>query len=135
MKKLVIPILLALYTFTYSIAQNTPDKASSIIITMPDSNGLKAKITKVIADKDYTVGPGKVASIINTAAKTLKNGTRVAFVFQMTGADIILTGTLPVAGQASMKITNQGKKGTPIYNGWEEMEKIAKAFGGTVSYK
>lgn len=135
MKNVILPILLFVLGLSATVAQNVPEKAGSIVITMPDSSGLKEKITKVIADKDYTVASGKSAAIITTAAKTLKNGTRVLYNFQMKGADIILTGALPVAGQSAMKIAYQGKKGTAIMNGWEEMEKIAKAFGGSISYK
>ena len=120
---------------TWGNAQQVPEKSNAIIITMSDSIGLKEKVLKVLADKDYTVNSGKTAKFIATAPKTLKNGTRVSYNFQFNGATIIMTGGLPVAGQSTQKIVYQGKKGTPVMNGWEEMDKIAKTFGGKLSYE
>ncbi len=134
MKKIILPFLVIALTSALAYAQQTTEKATTIIATQADSIGLKDKVLKLLADKDYTVVAGKIPTTITTAAKTLKNGARVHYIFQLKGADIILSGKLPVAGQASMSMTNQGKKGTPIANGWEEMEKLAKALGGEIRY-
>ncbi len=134
MKKLIlmVSILFSAITFGYTQA---PEKSNAIIITMSDSASLKEKVLKILADKDYTVSSGKTAVNIITAPKTLKNGARVYFTFQFKGNQIIMTGMLPVAGQSTMKISYQGKKGTPIMNGWEEMDKLAKLFLGKISYE
>ena len=134
MKNLFLLIFLIISFTKIGFAQQASEKSNAIIITQTDSIGLREKVLKVFADKDYAISSSKTAKIISTAAKTLKNGSRVHFNVQIKGVDIILTGKLPVAGQSTMTIAYQGKKGTPIMNGWEEMEKIAKAIGGKIMY-
>lgn len=134
MKKLIL-LLFVVASFITKVYAQVPEKSNTIVITLADSNGVKEKILKVLADKDYTVSSGKTAPTIITAPKTLKNGARVYFNFQIKGNEIIMTGKLPVAGQSTMSISYQGKKGTPVMNGWEEMDKIAKIFGGKVRYE
>jgi hypothetical protein len=133
--KYLLPILVLVFATHFSKAQSIPEKANTIVITLPDSNQVVAKIIKAFESKDYTTSKGKNPMLISTAQRTLKNGTRVAYMAEAKGKEIILTGKLPVAGQPGTSITYQGKKGTPMMNGWEEMEKIAKAFGGTVRYE
>jgi hypothetical protein len=134
MKKLILLLFVVASFITKGYSQ-VPEKSNTIVITLADSNGVKEKILKVLADKDYTVSSGKTSPTIITAPKTLKNGARVYYNFQIKGAEIILTGKLPVAGQSTMSISYQGKKGTPVMNGWEEMDKIAKAFAAKVRYE
>ncbi len=133
MKNLFLLFITA-FTATISYAQ-VPEKSNAIVITIADSTTAVAKIQKVLADKDYTLAPSKNASVISTTAKTLKNGTRVAYNFKVKGNEIILKGNIPVSGQTSPFISYQGKKGTPIMNAWEEMEKLAKLLGGTIKYE
>ena len=133
MKKLLV--LISLFaSITMSFAQ-APEKATTVIVTMTDSVGLREKITKVLTDRGYTISSGKTATIITTAPRTLKNDARVAYFLEIKGKEIFITGKLPIAGQSAFPIANQGKKGTPILNGWEEMEKIAKAFGVAIRYQ
>ena len=133
--KYLFPLFLLFITLvSVGNAQDVPEKSNAIVLTQADSVGLREKVLKVLSDKDYVVNSGKTAPIITTTAKTLKNGARVHFSVQIKGKEIILTGKLPVAGQSTMTIAYQGKKGTPIMNGWEEMEKIAKALGGKITY-
>lgn len=133
MKKLILFIcLLCMSLIGYAQA---PEKATTIVVSMSDSIGLREKVLKVIADRGYTVSSAKTAAIISTAGKTLKNDARVAYYFQIKGKEIFITGKLPVAGQANFPIANQGKKGTPSAYGWEEMEKIAKVFAGGIRYE
>jgi hypothetical protein len=135
MKKLILLLNILIFSTGLGYAQQIAEKSNAIITTQPDSIGLREKVLKVLADKDYTVSSGKTAAIITTAVKTLKNGTRVTYSFQTKGADIIITGKISVAAQGAMIISYQGKKGTPIMNGWEEMDKIARAFGGKIRYE
>ena len=134
MKHFILAILLV-FTSVLTYAQSAPEKANAIIITMPDSATLNDKITKVLTSKDYTVNKGKAPILFTTSAKTLKNNTRVVLNVQTKGADIILTGVIAIAGQAGMKIENKGAKGTPLMIAWEEMDKVAKAFGGKLKYE
>ena len=128
MKKLILLSILTLLSLSWSYSQQAPEKSNTIISTQPDSIGLREKVLKVLSDKDYTISSGKTAAVITTAAKTLKNGARVTFSVQVKGADILLSGRLPVAGQPSMNIVYGGKKGTPIMNGWgrdgEDCERV-----------
>ncbi len=134
MKNLLLVFLLAFTTVT--VYAQVPEKAKTIIITLPDSNTVADKVTKVLTSRDYTVqAAGKTPSVITTAAKTLKTNARVIYTAQIKGADVLLTGRMVVAGQSSMIIEYKGAKGTPIMTGWEEMEKIAKALGGKVKYE
>ena len=134
MKNLLLVFLLAFTTL--SVYAQVPEKAKTIIITMPDSNTVNDKVTKVFTSRDYTVqSTGKKASVISTAPKTLKTNARVVYTAQLKGADVLLTGRIVVAGQSSMNIEYKETKGTPIMIGWEEMEKIAKALGGKVKYE
>ena len=133
MKKLLLLSIVA-FTTVLGYAQG-PEKANAIIITMPDSNTISDKVLKILTSKDYTINKGKNASIITTAPKTLKSNTRVVLNAQLKGVDIILTGKVVIAAQGSMTVDNKGTKGTPIMNAWEEMDKIAKAFGGKVKYE
>src|SRR5690606_14348756 len=103
--------------------------------TMPDSAGLRETVLSTLKSNDYAINNGKVKNTINTVSKTLKNGTRVSYTFIIQGSEIKLTGKLAIAGQSAPDIINQGKKGTPIKNGWEEMEKIAKTLKGSVRYE
>ncbi len=119
---------------TAGYSQSVPLKSNAIVITLSDSNTVSEKISKVLEGKDYTVNTGKNNTLI-TAPKTLKNGARVSYSFQSKGADVILTGKIVVAGQSNMIIEYTDKKGTPIMNGWEEMDKIAKALGGKIKYE
>jgi hypothetical protein len=135
MKNLLLLFLLA-FANVLAYAQGVPEKAKTIIITMPDSNMVSEKVIKVLTGRDYTIpNAGKTSSVITTAPKTLKNNTRVVYNAQIKGAEIALTGKMVVAGQSSMTIEYKGAKGSPIMSGWEEMDKIAKALGGKVKYE
>jgi hypothetical protein len=133
MKKLLLLSIVA-FTTVLGYAQG-PEKANAIIITMPDSNTISDKVLKILTSKDYIINKGKNASVITTMPKALKSNTRLALNAQLKGADIILTGKLVIAAQGSMTVNNNGTKGTPVMNAWEEMDKIAKAFGGKVKYE
>ncbi len=133
MKKILL--FLALFTCATSWSYAQADKANTIVITVSDSNTVKQKVTAVFTDREYTFAPGKNPSLLSTAAKTLKSGTRVSYQVQLKGAEVVLSGKIMVAGQSNMIIVNNGAKGSPFVNGWEEMEKIAKAIGGKVKYE
>jgi hypothetical protein len=135
MKKLSLLIFFMVFGLITVYSQGAPENVNTIIITISDSNTVKAKIVSVLEDRGYTVNSAKTAKVINTAAKTLKNGTRVAYSIQIKGTEVFITGALPVAGQAGTKIANKGNKGTPMMNGWEEMNKIAKEIGGSIKYE
>jgi hypothetical protein len=134
MKKL---LLLLIVTFVgISVYAQIPEKANTITITLPDSNNVNEKILKVLNSKDYTLKSGeKNATVINTAPKTLKNNTRVSLNIQVKGTDLILTGMILIATEGSKRIEYKGTKGTPIMSAWEEMDKVAKAFGGKMKYE
>ena len=120
---------------TYTFAQEIPAKANTIVISLPDSSNMQKKIIKVFSDKGYAVrNAEKPAAAISTEAKTLKN-SRVSLHADIKGKDIILTGNIVVVAQGNMRIENKGNKGTPILTAFEEMDKVAKAFGGKTSYE
>lgn len=118
-----------------AFAQTVPDKANTIVITLPDSNGVNEKVVKVFTSKDFTVKGSKTSPKISTGPKTLKGNTRVALVAEIKGADVMLSGNIVVAAQGGMRVEYKGNKGTPIMNAWEEMDKVAKAFGGKIKYE
>lgn len=127
-------ILVLFIGFTAS-AQEIPAKANTITITLPDSSGINDKIQKVFSSKDYTTGQAKGTSTIHTNPKTLKNNTRITLYARPQGADVILTGKIVIAGQSNMPIEYKGAKGSNSMIAWEEMEKVAKAFGGKIKYE
>lgn len=135
MRNLVLLFAFIVFTNVLGNAQNIPAKSNAIVVTFPDSNKVSDKIVKVLTGKEYTINQGKNPSNITTAAKTLKSNTRVVWNAQLKGAEVVLTGKIVVAGQGSMTIEYKGTKGTPMMNAWEEMDKIAKAFGGKMSYE
>ena len=104
MKNLLLLTFLFTFTSFVAKAQQVPEKSNTIVLTQADSIGLKEKVLKVLADRDYTISSGKTAPVISTAAKTLKNGARVYYNVQIKGAEIILSGKLPNAGQSSTTI-------------------------------
>lgn len=130
---LIVFILTFIYVTAYS--QDIPAKANTITITLPDSNNVNEKISKVLTSKDYQVSASKSSSEISTAPKTLKNNTRVTLYAKIKGTEVVLTGKIVIAAQGSMPIEYKGNKGTPIMNAWEEMDKVAKALGGKVKYE
>lgn len=131
-------LLLAFITFmsTFGYAQEVPDKANTIIVTLPDSNNVHDKVLKVLTNKGYTVNArGNKPKKITTEAKTLKNKSRMSLATELKGNEVVLTGNIVVVGQGDMRIEHKGKKGTAIMDAWEEMEKVAKSMGGKVSYE
>jgi len=121
---------------TLGFSQAIPDKANTIVITLPDSNGVYDKVMEVLTEKDYTIRAGKGTSKLATSPKTLKGEkTRVSLVAEIKGAEVWLSGNIVVAAQGGMKIEYKGNKGTPIMDAWDEMEKVAKAFGRKLKYE
>jgi hypothetical protein len=135
MKKLFLLFTIIAFTNILGVAQDIPAKTNTIVITLSDSLKMNEKVSKVFTSKDYTINAGKNPNIIATGAKTLKNNTRVSMNAQIKGAEIVLTGKIVVAGQGNINIEYKGTKGTPIMIAWEELDKIAKAFGGKVKYE
>lgn len=133
--KIFLSFLLCSIFYTVGISQDIPAKTNTIIITMPDSTNLHQKIIKILSDKGYSVrNAEKPSTAFTTEAKTLKN-SRVSLHIDRKGTEIVLTGTIIIAGQDNMKIENKGAKGTPILTAFEEMEKVAKAFGGKLKHE
>lgn len=118
-----------------SQAQGIQDMANTIIITLNDSTTARDKVLKTFSSQGYTVkNPNKVTKTVSTDPKTLKSKTRVGFNGEIKGAEVILTGKILFAGQEGIIIQHKGEKGTHALNAWQEMEKLAKAMGGTISY-
>lgn len=134
MKKVFFLFIGFVFSGFLSLGQ-APEKANTIVLTMSDSIGLNDKVMKVLKSRGYTSSSAKNATTIITTARTLKNGARVQYTFKLKGNEITLTGILPIAGQPPRPIANQGNKGTPVFNGWEEMDKIAKEFGVKIKYE
>ena len=135
MKKLLLLFFLT-FSATLLFGQDIPEKANTIVVTFADSSNLQEKISKVFTEKDYKVKTtSKTAKKIVTGPKTLKGDTRVALAADIKGAEVFLTGSIVVAAQSGMKVEYKGKKGTPIMNAWEEMDKVAKALGGKITYE
>ena len=134
MKNLLLLFILTL-VYATGYTQDIPAKANTITITLPDSNTVNEKLSKILTSKDYQVKTDKASSEISTAPKTLKNNTRVTLNAKIKGPEVVLTGRIVIAAQGSMPIEYKGNKGTPIMIAWEEMDKIAKALGGKVKYE
>jgi hypothetical protein len=135
MKKIILLMFFALIG-TLGFSQAIPEKANTIVITLPDSNGVNDKVKEIFLEKDYTIRGGKATSKVATNPKTLKGGkTRVSLVAEIKGAEVWLSGNISVAAQDGMRIEYKGNKGTPIMDAWEEMEKVAKAFGKKLKYE
>lgn len=128
-------VLLLICLHTFAQAQGIQDMANTIIITLKDSTTARDKAIKTFSSLGYTVkNPSKVTKNVSTDAKTLKNKTRVGFNAEIKGAEVVLTGKILFAGQEGIVIQHKGEKGTHALNAWDEMEKIAKAFGGSLAY-
>ncbi len=134
MKRLITTLLLGLI-FHFSHAQEAPEKANTVIISYTDSAGALSKVQKVLEDKGYTIKKSSKPTIITTEAKTLKNNSRISLAAESKGKDVLLTGNIVVVAQGNMRIENKGKKGTPLANAWEELDKVAKSLGGKISYE
>ena len=119
----------------YSSAQEAPAKANTIILTIADTSHIREKIIKVFTDKGYAIQKKvKNPNTIITEAKTLKN-SRVSLQAEVKESEVIITGNIVVVAQGNMRIENKGNKGTMILNAWEEMDKVAKAFGVKLKYE
>ncbi|GAL85839.1 hypothetical protein MYP_3068 [Sporocytophaga myxococcoides] len=135
MKKIILLMFFCLLG-TLGFSQAIPEKANTIVITLPDSNGVLDKVKEVFLEKDYTLKAGKGTSKVVTNPKTLKGGkTRVNLIAEIKGAEVWLSGNISIAAQDGMKIEYKGNKGTPIMDAWEELEKVAKAFGKKMKYE
>ncbi|MBO9701741.1 MAG: hypothetical protein J7604_16160 [Sporocytophaga sp.] len=135
MKKIILLMFFGLIG-TLGFSQSIPEKANTIIISLPDSNGVSDKVKEVFSEKDYTLRGGKNTSKVATNPKTLKGSkTRVSLVAEIKGAEVWLTGSISVAAQDGMRIEYKGNKGTAIMDSWEEMEKVAKAIGKKLKYE
>ena len=135
MKHLLL-LILTVFIGTWAYSQGIPEKANTIIITLPDSNQVQEKVLKALSDRDFPVTkPAKGATRITPGVKTVKNNTRVGLTADIKGAEVILTGKIIITGQGNLNIEYKGSKGTPIMNAWEEMDKVAKALGGKIKYE
>lgn len=128
-------ILFFLCLQTWAHAQGIQDMANTIIITLKDSTTAREKVLKTFAAKEYNVkSPGKVTKNLAADPKTLKSKTRIALNAEIKGVDVYLTGKIVFTGQEGITIQHKGEKGTHALYAWEEMDKVAKAIGGAVSY-
>lgn len=117
-----------------SYAQNIPEKANTIIVTV--DGDAADKVNKVLTKQGFTVKQDKKnPSLYNTDPKTIKNNTRVALSAEVNGNEVVIKGRITATGQSSLPIEYKGAKGTAAMNAWEEMEKAAKALGTNVKYE
>ena len=124
-----------IFLHTFSQAQGIPDMANTIVITLKDSTTAREKVLKTFSFQGYTFkNPNKATKVISIDPKTLKNKTRVGFYAEVKGAEVFLTGKIVFTGQEGITIQHKGEKGTHARYAWEEMDKIAKAIGGTLAY-
>jgi hypothetical protein len=129
-------VLLILLTGTLGYAQNIFPKSNTIIITTSDSTDLSEKILRILIKNNYIVKDlNKASKDITTEIKLIKNDTKLSLNAKIKGAEIILTGKVAIPTQGNRPIEYKGNKGTPIMNAWDEMEKMAKAFGGKLKYE
>jgi hypothetical protein len=126
--------LIIIFTSAFGHAQEAPQKANTIIITFPDSNAVVNKLTKILENKGYVWKKTKNPAVIVTEPKTLKN-TRILLNAEVKGPDVLLSGKIVLAGQTNMNIENKGREGASSMNAWEEMNKVAKAFGVKLRYE
>lgn len=135
MKKLLLAILMSIVAAT-AFSQSAPEKSNTIVLSASDSSQAKVNTLKVFESRGYKVKVNnKTPNTITTVPKTLKENTRLSVTADIKGTEIILTGNLSIAGQSGMRVENKGKKGTPLFIAWDEMEKIAKAMGGPVKFE
>jgi hypothetical protein len=135
MKKLLL-ILLLTFAAKFGYAQNIFPKSNTIIITTSDSTDLSEKILRILLKNNYIVKDlSKTSKDITTEIKLIKNDTRISLNAKIKGAEIFLTGKVAIPTQGNRPIEYKGNKGTPIMNAWDEMEKMAKAFGGKLKYE
>lgn len=132
--------LLSLFFLTFlaslTYAQEIPAKANTIVIRLSDSSNVQEKVITTLSSRDFEVkNPGKNPSLVTTDPKTLKNKARISLSAQIDGAEIVLKGTILIAGQGNLPIEYKGNKGTPSMVSWEEMDKVAKALGGQIRYE
>jgi hypothetical protein len=135
MKKQLL-VLLIIFTGTLGYAQNIFPKSNTIVITTSDSTDLSEKILRILMKNNYIVKDlNKTSKDITTEIKLVKGDTKVSLNTKIKGAEIILTGKVNIPTQGNRPIEYKGNKGTPIMNAWDEMEKMAKAFGGKLKYE
>ena len=118
------------------IAQSIPEKANTMLVTFSDSNNLSTKLVTAFEKNNYIVKNLKKSRVhITSEPKSLKANTRVAMTADLSGYVIALSARLVYTGQDPVKVEYNGKKGTPVLIGWEEMEKVAKSLEGVITYE
>lgn len=133
MKKLLLPFFV-IFTCCLANAQEVPEKANVIVITLSDSATAINKTSKTLEEKKYTIKKGKKPSLLMTEPKAIKNG-RIYLNAEVKGAEVWLSGKIIYTGQDNAIIEHKGKEGSVSMNAWEELSKVSKAFGGKIRYE
>ena len=133
MKNFVI-FFLVLGFVMVSKAQNAPEKSNLIVITLGSEPSVDA-LKKVLESNGYVVKNGKAENELITNHKNLKNNTRLVVNTKTEGSIVYLTGSIVISGQSNLKVEKKPGKGSPIHIAWDELEKVAKSFKGSVAYE
>lgn len=138
MKTLILTNLFLICALVSS-AQKTKD--TKVTVAVSDTANLFAKVTRSLYEQGYTITlKDEQAKFIDTDWRQLKKTagkvkTRILFIDNT----IQFSSKYKLAfesafGEMEMDISNNGSKGSDVKIYWEELVRLAKLFGGNVSY-
>lgn len=136
-------LLLAATLFAVpAFAQTSPTPfkgADAVKIVLPDSGTVAAqRVAAVMTQKGYSIKSSDLQlGSITTNEKMLSANVRTAVYSQMKGHEVLLAGTVSVKliNVEGLPIVYRGNTSGTWGTAWLELEGIAKALGGIISYQ
>jgi len=135
---LLLPLLVALPSA--SLAQTVPAKgANTIAVVLPDS-GIVAwkKTAQVLTMRGYSLkATDKDLLTLSTESKSTGRAGEVVIRATVIGRTVMLGGnfTTAILNGSGTRITYRGMQGSPFMVAWDELQEVAKALGGALTYK
>ena len=135
---LLLPLLVALPSV--SLAQTVPAKgANTVAVMLPDS-GIVAwkKTAQVLTMRGYGMkATDKDLLTLSTDSKPAGRAGEVVIRATVIGRTVMLGGNFNtgIINTSGSRITYRGMQGSPFMIAWEELNDVAKALGGTLTYK
>ena len=123
-----------------SLAQTVPAKgANTIAVMLPDS-GIVAwkKTAQMLTMRGYGLkATDKDLLTLSTDGKPAGRAGEVVIRATVIGRTVMLGGNFNtgIINTSGSRITYRGMQGSPFMSAWEELNDVAKALGGTLTYK
>ena len=135
---LLLPLLVALPSV--SLAQTVPAKgANTIAVVLPDSGIVVWKKTaQVLTMRGYSLkATDKDLLTLSTESKSTGRAGEVVIRATVIRRTVMLGGnfTTAILDGSGARITYRGMQGSPFMVAWNELQEVAKALGGALTYK